>query len=181
MTYPTHPSPKKGDFFLAPISGIGGRGIRLGEAALGYGWVKIQHAGIYLGGTETLEAMPGGAIIGDIDRFDPESLVWSTDSFDLTDIQREMIHEIAIGYEGTPYSWADYAALALHRFHLWVPGLKYFIMTSGHMICSQLVDRVYYHAGIHLFEDGRWDGYVTPPDLLNLLNQRENYRLAMGL
>lgn len=158
-----------GDFFLAPISGIGGLGIKVGQWLNGDGFKTIQHAGIYLGDRKTIEAMPGGAICGNINRFHPDSLVWSTDIIGLTDVQRELICRYAIEDIGTGYSDLDYLALALHRFHIPTPGLKHYIMTSGHMICSQLVDREYARAGVQLFDDGRWEGDVTPADLDNLL------------
>jgi hypothetical protein len=47
--------------------------------------------------------------------------------------------------------------------------LKSYVANSRHMICSQLVDQVYFAAGVHLFDDGRIDGDVTPADLVNLL------------
>jgi hypothetical protein len=31
---------------------------------------------------------------------------------------------------------------------------------------------VYQDAGVHLFDDGRWPGYVTPKSLANLLLAR---------
>lgn len=157
--------PQVSDFFLAPISGIGGKAIRVGQWLNGDGYLKIQHAGIYTGEGKTVEAMPGGAIEGEISRFDPDTLVWSTDIIGLTDDQRRLIREYALGDIGVGYSDLDYFALALHRFHIPTPGLKHYIMTSGHMICSQLVDREYARAGVHLFNDGRWDGDVTPGDL----------------
>jgi hypothetical protein len=38
------------------------------------------------------------------------------------------------------------------------------------MICSQLVDFCYAKAGVRLFADNRWEGYVTPADLAGLLH-----------
>ncbi len=49
-------------------------------------------------------------------------------------------------------------------------GMDY-VASSKHMICSQLVDFVYMQSGIHLFNDGRWPGYVTPADLASLLGK----------
>ena len=69
---------------------------------------------------------------------------------------------------GTPYSFLDYLALGLH--HL-LPGARVTawardrVQDSGHLICSAYVDRVYDHAGIHLYDDGRLSGDVTPSDL----------------
>jgi hypothetical protein len=37
------------------------------------------------------------------------------------------------------------------------------------MICSQLVDRCYDIAGVHLFDDGRKPGDVSPGDLSRCL------------
>jgi hypothetical protein len=37
------------------------------------------------------------------------------------------------------------------------------------MICSQLVDEAYLRAGVHLFDDGRDPGDVTPGDLLYVI------------
>lgn len=69
---------------------------------------------------------------------------------------------------GTPYSFLDYVALALH--HL-APKARITALVrkrvedSKHLICSAYVDRVYDHAGIHLYDDGRLSGDVTPSDL----------------
>lgn len=173
--------PQPGDFFLAPISGIGGVAIKFGQWLNGDGFLKIQHAGIYLGNDRTIEAMPGGAILGNIERFHPESLVWSTGLWDLTQAQRNSICRMATGMQGTPYSALDYLALALHRFHIPTPLLHYYIQSGGHMICSQLVDRAYHQAGVELFDDGRWDGDVTPGDLYKLMTNEKNYRLGQGI
>lgn len=175
------PSRQPGDFFLAPIPGDVGGGIRLGIFLNGEGFLPIQHAGIYLGNGKTIEAMPGGAIIGDIDRYKPEELIWSSGLVELTDDQREKICATGWAMKGTPYSFADYAAIAAHRAHLPVPGLKTYIRNSGHLICSQLVDRIYDLADVHLFTDKRWEGYVTPGSLYHLLDNIYSYNLGMGL
>ena len=66
---------------------------------------------------------------------------------------------------GTPYSFADYLALAALHLKLPVPRVRAFVASSGHMICSQLVDAVYCRNGLHLFTDGRPSQDVTPGDL----------------
>jgi hypothetical protein len=73
------------------------------------------------------------------------------------------------GKTGVPYSGLDYAALTLHALHIPFPGLQQFIANSHHMICSQLVDQCAQDGGVHLFDDGRWPGYVKPSDLGFLL------------
>lgn len=102
----------------------------------------------------------------------PEELpgaLWSSGAFDLSGSQRERVISASLSLTGTPYSFLDYAALSAHRLHIPAPHLKKYIADTGHLICSQLCDEVYYRAGIHLFVDGRWPGYVTPADLAELI------------
>jgi hypothetical protein len=44
-------------------------------------------------------------------------------------------------------------------------------MSTKHMICSQLADETALRGGWHLFDDGRWPGYVPPCDLYRLYRQ----------
>lgn len=75
----------------------------------------------------------------------------------------------ARNYVGVGYSWFDYGAIALHELHVPAPGLRAFIGSTRHLICSQLVDRAALDAGRHLFTGRRWPGYVKPSDLGFLL------------
>lgn len=75
----------------------------------------------------------------------------------------------ALAYVGRPYSWLDYAAIAAHAAHLWAPGLKHYLASRKHLVASQLVDRAELDAGVHLFADRRWPGYVRPSDLAELI------------
>lgn len=182
---------QQGDFFLVPMPGRVGLLIRVGQWLNGDGWRKVQHAGIYLGHGLTVEAMPGGAILGRIDKYDPESVVWSSgarypldkgtlgDGLDdgLNAEERELIVIAARKYFNVPYSFLDYLGLALARFGLRPAWLKRYIASTGHMICSQLVDQCYLEAGVHLFSDGRIPGDVTPADLYNLLQELNHDRV----
>lgn len=174
-------APIAADFFLAPIPGLGGKAIRFGEFLNGQGFLKVQHAGIYLGNNQTIEAYPGGAILGDVTRYDPSTLVWSTGLIDLSFATRDRICQAAMGYKGVPYSFLDYEALAAHRFHLPIPHLQAYIASTGHMICSQLVDQCYLDAGVHLFSDGRWPGYVDPGALWHLLYGLQQKQTPQGV
>jgi cell wall-associated NlpC family hydrolase len=162
-------TPDPGDFGLTSIVGGVGRAIRLGQWLLGDGWSAYQHAFIYLGDGLILEAEPGGARVADLAQYDGRPMLWSTGRIPLTPEHRQRIHDLALDMRGVPYSFSDYASLALHRLHVPAPHLRAYIRSSGHMICSQLVDRAYEMAGIHLFDDGRWEGDVTPGDLARLL------------
>ena len=174
-------TPQPADFFLAPIPGRVGKGIRFGQFLNGEGFTKYQHAGILLENGDTIEAMPGGAIIGRIDRWKPEELRWSSGLIELTASQRLDILHFGRARKDIPYSFADYAALGAHRFHIPAPHLQTFIEESGHQICSQMVDWVYWQAEVHLFDDKRWPGYVTPNSLNTLLDKIETYNLSQGI
>lgn len=170
-----------GDWFLVDIEGYAGKAIQLGQWLNGDGFDPVQHAAIYVGEGKIVEAMPGGALLSDLSKYSQVTTYWSTGLWPLTDEQRARICDIAEGFVGTPYSAADYFAIAAHRFHVPVPGLKRYIANSKHMICSQLVDTSWSLGGVEMFGDHRWPGYVTPGALYELRKQRVAYDLAMGL
>lgn len=167
--------PLPGDYFCVPVGGAVGKGIALGELMLkrlsehqypDSDAIEYQHAGLYLGETHMgmliVEAEPGGAVIRPM-HYSPASLLWS--HLDLNPDQRAKIVAAGYGFKGVGYSFLDYAAIAAHGVGLWLPGLRSYIEADGHVICSQLVDKCYQAAGVQLFADKRWNGYVTPMDL----------------
>lgn len=162
-------SPISGDFGLTQIHGNVGKLVRVGQWLNGSGSEDFEHAFVYLGDGKLIEAEPRGARLRFLSEYDHDTVLWSTGKIGLDGAQRDTIVSAAIGYLGTPYSALDYFALVAHRLHLWTPGLKHFIASSGHLICSQLVDQCYRDAGVQLFPDGRWPGYVTPGDLYQRL------------
>lgn len=190
-------APQPGDFACVPIHGAGGLLISFGEFLAGAGFSHYDHAFVYVGylnsprepgtpggdlkrhgyigpGFYVVEAEPGGARLrqlaprGTLVPVIPEAL-WSSGAIQLSTVQRQVIVSNCIGLLGTPYSWLDYAALALHHLHINAPGVRRRIRDSHHLICSQLVDYVYQQAGVMLFTDKRWNGYVMPTDLAELI------------
>lgn len=162
--------PLRGDFACVSIGGAGGVLVGLGERLCGDAFSQYQHAFVYVGlkpGQDIVQAEPAGAALAPLGGYG--HIVWSTGRIALSAAQRERIVDAAIGYAGTPYSWLDYAAIALRRLHVPAPGLRAYIASTKHQICSQLVDQCYADAGVHLFADGRWPGYVTPADLAGLI------------
>lgn len=153
--------PEPGDIFLVPMKGIAGPLIKIGQWLNGDGLTKYQHAGVYVGDGRTVEAYPGGAIVGELDRFDAKKVVWLR----CPPAYGDAVATAALSMVGTPYSALDYMALALHRFHIPAPHLKAYIASKGHQICSQLADAAALKGGWHIFADGRWPGYVAPNDL----------------
>lgn len=164
----TH-QPQPGDFFLTIIGGWKGRAVQIGQWLNGDGWSDWQHAGLYLGNGEIIEAEPGrdGARIVPLSNYDDAPIAWS--SWPLTAAQRARVCAEGRALEHTRYAWLGYVAIALHRLHIPAPRLRKYIADSRMLICSQLVDEAYHRAGIELFRDGRWPGDVTPADLGHVL------------
>jgi hypothetical protein len=174
-----------GDFAAAQIRGDAGVLITAGEFLYERGPLGIrkkpryQHAIFYAGGPDDLilEAEPGGARLRPF-HYDPATVLWSSDNpaLTLTPGQRARVMEVAEKYKGIPYSGLDYEALALHRLHIPAPGLRKYIASTGHMICSQLVDQCRLELDSHLFTDPpRWPGYVDPEDLAVLIGAQTRY------
>lgn len=158
-----------GDFGLTQIGGEVGRLIRVGEWLNGEGFANYEHAFVYIGGGYVVEAEPGGARMRPATEY--ANIAWSSGHVQLTVCQRMDIVAAAKGYLGIPYSFLDYWALAVHRLGIPAPFLKKYVASSKHQICSQLVDNCYLAAGVHLFKDNRWPGYVTPASLCDLLQE----------
>jgi hypothetical protein len=160
--------PLPGDFGLVHMGGDSGRLIHAGQILNGDGFADYEHAFVYVGNGMIVEAEPGGAKQVALHY---DNVLWSTGHIALTKTQRVLIAHAAQEYIGTPYSAADYFALAAKRLNFGplIPGLRNYVKSSGHMICSQLVDRCYENADVHLFKDGRWNGYVTPGALAGLI------------
>jgi hypothetical protein len=162
-----------GDFVCVPMHGDAGELIRIGQYLNGSGFKNFEHAEVLVTRNQTMGAYPGGAKLEDLAPLDyQQGWLWSSDAIGvhLTAKQRDAVVSTALALKGIGYSPTDYFALAAHRLDL--PGaslLKNYVSSTNHMICSQLVDYCYLMAGVHLFNDGRWPGYVTPEDLANVI------------
>jgi hypothetical protein len=160
-------NPRPGDIGLVRISGAGGKVIRALQWANGCGFEDYEHAlGVTVAGRdghaiEVVEAEPGGA------RRAAFSYAGHTRWLVCPDGLRElMVSNLnRCADNRIPYSWLDYAAVGAHTHHVPMPGLKHYIESSQHMMCSQLVDWCAMKSGWHLFQDHRWPGYVPPCDL----------------
>lgn len=155
-----------GDFGVTATGGTAAKLIRWGTQS------SVNHAFVVIGGGYIIEADPGGAKVNHLSNY-PHA-IFSTGSISLTDVQRLAIVDAAHDLLGTPYGWPDIVCIALAQRRL--GGL----MTSSNpiakrisredrLICSQLVDKAYELAGVHLFTDGRLPGLVSPGDLLDLI------------
>ncbi|MET9480966.1 hypothetical protein [Streptomyces sp. NPDC006638] len=168
---------------MTKIHGVTGALVAAGQALIGDA-APVQHALIHAGDGMIVQAMPGGAELLPLGEASAP-VVWS--SLPLTWEQRYDLMYHARALVGTPYSYVDYLSLGLAHFRVRPSWVTDYVADSGHMICSQLVDETYLRAGVHLFDDGRLPGDVTPGDLYTLLHpqrvtmtDRQLGRLAYG-
>jgi hypothetical protein len=144
----------------------------------------VSHAGIYVGGEQIIEARPSGAGYADLAQYMTEETTWSHGAF-LPDAPgdadvREKIVKFALEVIGTKYGFLDLIVIGLAQTSLGRkvdPTLAYSkqpwwvrrMSRLDRMICSQLVDECYNRAGVHLFTDGRLHQFVSPGDLLDII------------
>jgi len=158
--------PSLGSIGLVQIRGRWGLVIRILQWLNGDGFADIEHALVYVGAGDVVSAFPGGARLDTLASYLEQG--YEIEWIECPEQYGAAVAMWARSFVGIKYSFLDYLALALHRFHVPVPWLRAYIASSGHMICSQLADRAAKLAGWHLFADGRWDGYVTPGALRRL-------------
>lgn len=181
-------TPPPGAFGLSQIGGAVGALVAAGQAVLLDG-SRYTHAFVVVHGGSVVQAMPRGAELAPLAHYLDRDDVRFTDAPvqaalaeyrqeldpDAQDVEgmveryernlRQAIAAHARELIGTPYSFADYLALAAVRLDLPSKTLRRYVASSGRMICSQLVDAVYCRSGVHLFDDGRPSQDVTPGDL----------------
>ncbi len=163
--------PLPGDFAVVSMGGQGGALISAMETIAYDHSTHWDHAFIYVGDEMIVQAEPSGAQKVPLGAY--QYSIWSSGILFPSAAQRTAIvaaaEKCAAGK--IPYSYLDYGAIAAHRFHLPVPGLKDYIADTGHEICSQLVDQCWLDGGYHLFTDWRWPGFVSPYDLGTMLSK----------
>jgi hypothetical protein len=144
-------------------------------------WGHVGIASRRIGGTLMIvEAEPGGAVERPW-HWEDQPYLWSTGILPACPMAAYAAMKYAgfdrpasgMGWvkarQGVGYSLLDYAAIEAHHLHLPVPGLRGYIASTKHQICSQLGDQCRQDGGSHLFDDDRWPGYVTPLDIGMLL------------
>lgn len=160
--------PLPGDIGLVRIDGFVGCLIRVGQLLNGDGFADYEHSFVVLENGMLIEGQPGGAVIRPLTEYGDRPMLFVSPP-DLTADDRQRICDAARTFEGVPYSFVDYGAIGAHRLHLPLPGLRAYVESTGHQICSQICDNSYRLAGLDLFGDNRWAGYCTPGSLHKLL------------
>lgn len=126
-----------------------------------------SHAVLYVGEGKIVEAESTGAVLSDADKY--SEIIWSGDRF--TNGRGEAIAAAGKSLLGTPYSYYGVAALGLSKItHQHIPVfMQHRLADRGDLFCSQLVDVAYQKAGVQLYDDGRYNGSITPGDLMALI------------
>lgn len=161
--------PQLGDIGLTQIQGRVGAGIRFAQFLAGGGFWHYEHAFMVVNPNYTpepliIEAEPGGAQINPISRYVGYNVAYLRCPEEL----RKSVAAEAFKYKDIGYSFLDYGSLFCRHIGIPAPHLRKYIRSTGHMICSQLVDKIALDGGWHLFEDGRWEGDVMPADITRL-------------
>ena len=156
---------KVGDIGLIKVRGFVGKLIRAMQFLNGSPWsdCKYEHSFIVTDADRLwgFEAQPGGAHFFDIkEKYGDEEIVWIRPANLTAQQQADLVKQAEI-LKGTPYSFMDYTALLSHRLHLPLPGLRTYVNSSNHDICSQIIGLMYQRIKVPLF-GGKWPGYVTP-------------------
>lgn len=175
MSYPV------GAYFVVDVHGPAGWAIGVAQALAGRP-SAYQHAGMIVtadGGT--IEAAPGGAFAGHLSAYTGRRLLvcdgpirgWLAHGGraaipGMEGIKRAQVAQEATALTGRPYSALDYLALALLHLRLPSRWVRDRVASSGHLICSQLVDLVMRRCSIRLFADKQLPGDVMPADLADL-------------
>ena len=121
-----------------------------------------NHCVIAINEFECVSAEPGGAVLRYISDYRNDLVAWS--QFDLSVEQRVRISTWGWEHLDTDYDYLGFAAIAVTKLlgPLAPKWLLRYIATRDRLICSYLVDLALQAGGIHLFNDHRPRGCVTP-------------------
>ncbi len=164
------PGPRPGDWGVLRTKGIIGRVIRLVTRS------AVNHAIRYIGDDQIVEAKPRhGTVISPVT--DYTGVIWSTGKIEYDDNTRyRLVHlSIAMAEADTDYSFRGVVLLGLAQYGVknsWLQ--KRLLKQENRMFCSQEIDFVDELCDSHLFNDGRFNGDVTPGDLLGLLQKGDH-------
>jgi len=153
--------PRVGDYGVVKTNGIVGFLIRVGTMS------RWNHAFIYVGNENIVEARPMGATLSPASKY-PRAAYNQHEV--VSDEQRQTIVDTALKDVGTPYGFADILVIFLRILGLRFGSKTRFMAWLGSkdgLICSELVARSYEAAGFTLINEPSY--IVTPGDLAERL------------
>ena len=154
-------TPRLGDFGVVKTSGFVGKLIRVGTAS------RWNHAIIYIGKDEIVEANPKGVEVSPVSKY--PTIAWNRHE-DLTTEQRAKIAARAMAAVGTSYSFTTIALIFFRIIGLrFLSNMKFFrnLGKKDGYICSELVAECYRNSGLILINKD--DSLVVPGDLAERL------------
>lgn len=166
---------KAGDIGLVEVHGVVGGLIKTMQWLNGSPWkdCHFEHSFVVTDPDRIwgFEAQPGGAHFFDIlKRYGNEEIVWVRPANLDAQQQLDLVKQAEI-LKGMPYSFLDYAALLVHRLRLPLLGVKKYVNSTNHAICSQVIALMYERIDLPLF-DAEWPGYVTPANYYTMYRNK---------
>ena len=161
--------PKPGDIYLTRFGGPVGRLITVLQAVVAFDPSRYSHAGVVLKGGWTISAQwprPTFVTLEQLladNRGKPVAFIEAPAWAD-----RDRIVASAISLSNRRYSLWSYLWIGLTRLHIRPAWLRSRVAGDRSLICSALADRAWMLSGVHLFNDGRLLGEVTPGDLAHV-------------
>ena len=161
--------PKPGDIYLTQFGGFIGWLITILQAVVAFDPSRYSHAGVVLYDGWTVSAQwPRPKLVHlnelyALNRGKPLAFIEVPEWGD-----RERIVDAAVSLRDRPYALAPYLWIGLARVGIRPGWLRRRVASDKRMICSSLADRAWALAGVHIFNDGRLLGEVTPGDLAHV-------------
>jgi uncharacterized protein YycO len=154
-------TPVIGQFGVVKTNGVFGKLIRVGTLS------RWNHAFIYIGNGQIVEANPKGVEISDASKY--PTIAWNKHQ-ELSESERETIAKAAVAAVGKEYSFLTIALLALRILGVRIFSNSWVIarlaMKEGY-ICSELVAECYDKAGVVIAN--KRDYLTVPGDLAEVL------------
>lgn len=154
-------NPQIGNYGCVKTNGLMGKLIRLGTLS------RWNHAFIYIGNEQIIEANPKGVEISSLSKY--PHVAWNQHET-MNDQQRLIVVAQARQIIGKPYGFFVIVDLGFRILGLKILAntkLMRYLSTKNGYICSELVAECYRKAGIPLF--AKKDYLVTPGDLAERL------------
>jgi len=157
--------PNIGDYFVVHTDGWAARMIQIGTRS------KWNHAGIYIGNGQIIEALPQGVKIDNLSKYDGKPIIWAHE-MSLTSQERVNLITFAKRFENDGYGVWSIIALGFKCLTFGLPLIPadWIAVREKKVICSQLVAWAYSHVGIKL--TNKKHALVTPKDLANRLSRK---------
>jgi hypothetical protein len=161
--------PNLGDYFVVHTTGWAARLIQFGT------WSKWNHAGIYIGDGQIIEARPSGVKIGPLSKYDGLPIIWSNES-SLTQTEREELVRFAKAFLNDGYGVWSIVALAFKCLGFSFLPANWLAVREKKVICSQLVAWSYSHVKIKVSK--KRHALTRPKDLAERLSRKQDHGLS---